>query len=164
VKGYDLLIQSFSKISSSYPNLKLFIAGNDDGEKDNLRKQIKTLNLDGRIKFVGNLKDKNKNHFLKYAKCVAVPSHTENFGIVVVEALAQGTPVIASKNTPWKELNEYQAGIYTENTVESIFDSIKIILSNIDFYKKNTIQLAEKYDWKVLAKKYQVILNEIYNG
>ena len=164
VKGFDLLIQSYSKIISKYPNLHLLIAGDDDGEKDNLLKQIITLNLESKIKFVGNLKDQNKNQFLKHAKCVVVPSHTENFGIVVVEALAQGTPVIASKNTPWMELNEYGAGICTENNVESILDSIKILLSNIDYYKKNTIQLAEKYDWKVLAKKYRVILNEIYNG
>jgi glycosyltransferase involved in cell wall biosynthesis len=57
-----------------------------------------------------------------------MPSHTENFGIVVLESLAQGTPVIASRGTPWKCLEDEKIGFWVENTPESLRQKIDEIL------------------------------------
>ena len=64
-------------------------------------------------------------------------SLTENFGNVVLEALAQGTPVIASKNTPWESLEKFGVGYWTESSVEEISNSIMkfIHLSEIEYFQ-----------------------------
>ena len=63
---------------------------------------VKKHGLTSKVSFIGNVLGEKKELFLRKAKCLVMPSHTENFGIVAVEAMAQGTPVIASKNTPWE--------------------------------------------------------------
>ncbi len=66
-----------------------------------------------------------------------MPSITENFGNVVVESLAQGTPVIASKGTPWQILEETNAGYWIEVDVESIKNCIDTVISLNDYeYQK----------------------------
>ena len=84
------------------PELILKIAGNDEGYKLVLEELIKKYGLKSKVSFIGNVSGEEKELFLRKAKCLVMPSHTENFGIVAVEAMAQGTPVIASKNTPWE--------------------------------------------------------------
>ena len=54
------------------------------------------------------------------ADVVVVPSHTENFAMVVAEALAYGVPVIASTGTPWKRLAEVGCGLWVDNRPESL--------------------------------------------
>jgi glycosyltransferase involved in cell wall biosynthesis len=49
-----------------------------------------------------------------------MPSHTENFGNVVLESLAQQTPVVASKNSPWRQLEAERIGFWVENSPEEL--------------------------------------------
>ena len=63
------------------------------------------------MSFIGNVLERRKSSLLR-GKCLVMPSHTENFGIVAVEAMAQGTPVIASKNTPWEIIEKRKAGFW----------------------------------------------------
>ena len=93
-----------------------------------------------------------------------MPSHTENFGIVAVEAMAQGTPVIASKNTPWEIIEKRKAGFWSENNPMALKKSIiQILKLKIDEYEKNAHSLAKEYDWRHIAKNYQQVLEKIYN-
>ena len=93
-----------------------------------------------------------------------MPSHTENFGIVAVEAMAQGTPVIASKNTPWEIIEERKAGFWSENNPIDLQKSIERLLEmKIGEYEKNAHSLAKEYDWRHIAKLYQQVLEKIYN-
>ena len=57
-----------------------------------------------------------------------LPSHSENFGNVVVEALAQKTPVIASKGTPWEILEQHNAGFWVENSPLGLATAIDRLL------------------------------------
>jgi glycosyltransferase involved in cell wall biosynthesis len=56
-----------------------------------------------------------------------VPSYTENFAIVVAEALAHGVPVIASKGTPWSRLEEMKCGLWVDNDPETLARAIRSI-------------------------------------
>src|SRR5690606_38672252 len=64
-------------------------------------------------------------------KFLFLPSETENFGNVVIESLNQGTPVVASLNTPWEILSDYGCGYHSSNDPENLGKLIDQII-NID--------------------------------
>ena len=161
VKGFDLIIKAMPNILKSYPNLKLFIAGSDEGELNNLTNLTKDLHLSSNIDFVGNLDSDEKNCFLKHAQCLVMPSHTENFGIVAAEALFQKTPVIASKNTPWQVLEDEHAGLFVENTPSQLCKAVITLLEDVDSYKSNTFKVVERFSWDRIASVYKAVLKNI---
>lgn len=165
VKGYDLLIESFAQMQNKYPDLLLKIAGKDDGCKADLEELVKRHGLTDKVSFLGNISGEEKESFLCKAKCLVMPSHTENFGIVAVEAMAQGTPVVASTNTPWEIIEKRKAGFWAENNPIDLKKSIVSLLEvKNNEYEKNAHSLAKEYDWRHIAKQYQQVLEEIYNG
>ncbi|HMQ11807.1 MAG TPA: glycosyltransferase, partial [Oligoflexia bacterium] len=127
----------------------LVIAGPDDTEyADYLKKMVKSLELEHRVHFTGHTDGQVKEALLAKAKCLILPSYTENFGIVVTEALAQGTPVIASKGTPWEVLNTYKAGFWVDNSSDELCKALNKMLSlssdQYDQYVNNSIRLVDE--------------------
>ena len=161
VKGYDIIINAMPSVLKKTPQLKLIIAGDDEGELEPLKELTKSLKLDDKIDFIGSINGQQKDLFLKHAQCLVVPSHTENFGIVVVEALSQSTPVIASTHTPWQILNDKKAGLYVDNTAQEISKAVIKLIQNLDDYKKNTLALVEAFSWETIAVKYKHELSNI---
>lgn len=161
VKGYDIMISAMPFILEKIPHLKLVIAGNDEGELTNLKSLTKQLKMEERVEFCGAINGSDKNAFLKHAKCLVVPSHTENFGIVVVEALQQSTPVVASKNTPWEVLQEEKAGLHVKNTPQEISKAVIHILDKQKEYQENTLKVAQLFSWDSIAVVYKKLLQEI---
>ena len=161
VKGYDLMLKAMPQILKAYSNLKLFIAGTDEGELDKLKDLSQDLKIQDNIEFVGQLDSDNKKCFLKHAQCLVMPSHTENFGLVAAEALFQNTPVIASKNTPWEVLEIEQAGFYIINTPQAISESVITMLKNVELYSKNTSRVVDQFSWSKIAKTYKSTLLKI---
>lgn len=155
-KGYDILINAFSQILKHSPNSFLLIAGEDFGEKGKLILQIKELGLKEKVKIIDPIYDDEKKMFLSNADVFVLPSHNENFGIVYAEALAAGTPIVASKNTPWQEVEKAGCGRWINNTFEDTAEAI-IDLLNRDrkFLRKNALKYVQKYDWKNIANKFK---------
>ena len=129
-------------------NMKLKIAGdynNNYGRK--LIEYVKELKLEDSVDFLGHIEGNRKERLLAEAYFLIMPSHTENFGNVVVEALAQKTPVVASKGTPWRILEETGAGFWIDNSPNSITEKINYILklSPVDYNDKanNALKLAQ---------------------
>ncbi|MCW5936380.1 MAG: glycosyltransferase [Fimbriimonadaceae bacterium] len=112
-KGIDLLIEAFTKVSDSDPLLQLVVAGPDKTNlMPKLKEQAKRLGVDNRVFYPGMLTGELK--WGAYAACEAfvLPSHQENFGIVVAEALACGRPVLISdKVNIWREIEADGAGL-----------------------------------------------------
>ena len=94
-KGVDILIKSLQIVTEVYPNIHLYIAGN--GPQGRKLKSLATkLNVHNEITFLNFLSEDEKLKMFKSADIFAVPSRIETFGIVVLEALASGIPVVAS--------------------------------------------------------------------
>jgi glycosyltransferase involved in cell wall biosynthesis len=74
---------------------------------------------------VGAVEGEIKQSLFENTDIVIVPSHTENFGMVIAEALAHGVPVVASKGTPWKRVEEIGCGLWVENDPESLAKAIE---------------------------------------
>jgi glycosyltransferase involved in cell wall biosynthesis len=114
-KGCDLLIEAFGKLSSSSESLQLVVAG-PSAHPDYVRhlQQMATASSD-RISFPGMLTGEMKWGALSAAEAFVLPSHQENFGIAIAEALACGTPVlISNKVNIWREIEADGTG-YVEN-------------------------------------------------
>ena len=119
-KGCDLLIDAFAKISKTNPDLHLVMAGPDQtGWASQLQAQATRLGIADRITWPGMLKGDDKWGAYFAADVFCLPSHQENFGIVVAEALACGKPVlISNKVNIWREIETHEAGIVRDDTLE----------------------------------------------
>lgn len=91
----------------------------DDTYEQFLRNEIKRLGLTNVI-FKGFVSGREKYEELSQLSCLFLPSDSENFGMIVTEALSVGTPVMASLGTPWEELNTTGCGWWIDRSLENI--------------------------------------------
>lgn len=112
-KGCDLLIEAFGKASQKRLDLQLVIAGPDqEGLRATLKARADALGVADRIHWPGMLKGDAKWGAYHGAEAFVLPSHQENFGIVVAEALACSLPVlITNKVNIWREVEGAEAGL-----------------------------------------------------
>ena len=119
VKGLDLLIEAFAQVGERDPRLQLVIAGPDqEGLRASLGARSRTLGMAARITWTGMLTGDVRWGAYRAAEAFCLPSHSENFGIVVAEALARGLPVLISdKVNIWRQIDEDRAGFVAPDTV-----------------------------------------------
>jgi glycosyltransferase involved in cell wall biosynthesis len=112
-KGCDLLIEAFAMAAAAHPGLHLVMAGPDQtGIRPELERLAERLGVAARITWTGMLTGKVKWGALRAAEVFALPSHQENFGVAVAEALAVGLPVLLSTQVNiWREIVEDGAGL-----------------------------------------------------
>lgn len=118
-KGCDLLIEAFAKVANQDDSLQLVIAGPDQtGWMPKLQALAQTLGVANRITWPGMLQGDMKWGAFYAAEVFMLPSHQENFGIVVAEALACGKPVlISNKVNIWREIEVDGAGLVADDTL-----------------------------------------------
>lgn len=120
-KGLDILIEAFAKSLANYPDWELVIAGPDQGGQQTVLQALaERLGVANRITWTGMISGSIKWGALATSEVFVLPSHQENFGIVVAEALACKLPVIISnKVNIWREIESYQAGFVCDDSIES---------------------------------------------
>jgi glycosyltransferase involved in cell wall biosynthesis len=172
VKKIENLIEavSMSKIFKESRS-KILIAGKPLVERDfdyklKLDNFIKELNLEDSVEFIGEIFGNDKEEFLNNAYLLVLPSESENFGNVVVEALSQSTPVIASKGTPWQLLQETNSGWWVDNNPSSLAKTIDTALSMSEeeylIMCKNSLELVQS-EFNIHTSKNNKWV-EIYNN
>jgi glycosyltransferase involved in cell wall biosynthesis len=121
-KGVDLLIRAFARYADTFPDLDLVIAGPDQtGSKSELQRLAGELSVDNRIHWPGMLSGDAKWGAFRSADFFVLPSHQENFGIVVAEAMALSKPVlITNKVNIWREIATDGAGLVVNDDLEGI--------------------------------------------
>ena len=117
VKGVDRLLLAWEKVVKA--GWELVIAGPDCGMLEKLKGIVVERKLP-RVSFVGEINGPAKYEFLAGGDVYVLPSDTENFGVTVAEALASGTPVIASQGTPWQGLERERCGRWVPIGVEPL--------------------------------------------
>ncbi|HRK61103.1 MAG TPA: glycosyltransferase [Candidatus Omnitrophota bacterium] len=95
-KGYDLVLRAMVELSKQLPDLKYVIIG-DGEDRCHLDRTIKNLHLSERVILAGRVSDEELPKYYKSANIFVMPSEREGFGIVYLEALACGLPVIAAR-------------------------------------------------------------------
>lgn len=163
-KGLDTLIKSLPKIIEKEPSSQVVAVGPDFGEKVILESMAKELGVADNVIFTGPLARNDLLGAYKKAAVFCLPSRSEAFGIVMIEAMAAGTVVVAADNTAMPEIiNHGVNGLLfdTENSID-LADKIKLLLGDEKLKEKLTsnsaADVAEKYNWKNIVEK----LNRIY--
>lgn len=164
-KGLDLLIEAFALVSSSDPRLHLVIAGPDQvGWQRELEQRICILGLDKHVTWTGMLTGDVKWGALHSAELLCLPSHQENFGVVVAEALACGLPVaIAEPVNISTEVAAAGAGMVHADTVAGTTEALRrwLVLgeSEKEQMKQRAVQLfAERFDFASVARNMMPLL------
>jgi glycosyltransferase involved in cell wall biosynthesis len=118
-KGCDLLIEAFAKVLGEHSSWHLVIAGPDQvGWQKQLEFKAAQLGVAKRITWTGMITGTLKWGALRAAEVLLLPSHQENFGIVVAEALAAGVPaLISDKVNIWREVEIDGAGLVAPDTL-----------------------------------------------
>jgi glycosyltransferase involved in cell wall biosynthesis len=162
-KGFDILIDAFARVRSRFPRAVLLIAGPDGGELSNLQMRVDDLALKDCVFFIGELSGKDKIDFLANGDLFVLPSHNENFGNVYAESLAVGTPVIASRQTPWEEVETYGCGRWINNTVEEVAIAMQSMLeSDLDLAGKQAVEyIRNTFDWSSIGEKFHAELSRM---
>ena len=154
-KGIESLLKACSLVDSALP-WRLAIAGwGPPGYVSHLKEQILALGLGGRVEILGPVLSEAKKGLFECSDVALVPSYTENFGIVVAEALAHGVPVIASKGTPWSRLEDMRCGVWVDNDPESLADAIRSIntMPLQDMGRRGREWMQNEFSWRSVTNQ-----------
>lgn len=126
-KGCDLLVRAFAAIEGLRNDYRLVIAGPDDsGLVAQLREEATQLGIERDITWPGMIQGRDKWLLIRSADVFCLPSHQENFGIAVAEALACGVPVlITDKVNIWREIVDYGAGFASSDTLDGVIEVLQ---------------------------------------
>jgi glycosyltransferase involved in cell wall biosynthesis len=130
-KGCDLMIEAFATVLAQQSDWHLVIAGPDQvGWQEGLNQRAAQLGLAPRITWTGMIGGAAKWGALRAAEVFVLPSHQENFGIAVAEALAVGLPaLISNKVNIWREVLSDRAGLVAEDTVQGTTELLRSYLA-----------------------------------
>lgn len=119
-KGCDLALKAFGRMARDYPDVDLVIAGPDQmGMQAQLTRLSERLGIGGRVYWPGLIRGDLKWGALRACEAFLLPSHQENFGISVVEALSAGRPVLISNQVNiWEQIEADRVGLVDEDTLE----------------------------------------------
>ena len=130
-KGVDLLVAAFARSADAHPDVDLVIAGPDQsGLRQELTAIAERLGVAERIHWPGMLTGEAKWGAFRAADVFVLPSHQENFGIVVAEAMALGKPLlITDKVNIWREVETDGAGIVVKDDLEGVAEGLRRALA-----------------------------------
>jgi glycosyltransferase involved in cell wall biosynthesis len=119
-KGLDILLDAWRGVAERSVDAKLIIAG--PGEERHIRELRDRLESGSltRAYYVGTVSGREKLRLLATSRAVVLPSRSENYGMIVAEALACGTPVITTMNVPWPDITAEQCGWRVDGNVDDI--------------------------------------------
>lgn len=129
-KGINFLIEAASNLKKELSGWKIKIAGEGDVSYiEELKSLSGKLGVNDIVEFVGGVYGQDKWKLFSEASLFVLPTHSENFGIVVAEALACKVPVVTTVGTPWNELRDEKCGWWTEIGTKPIEDAIREFLA-----------------------------------
>ena len=162
-KGMGDLIKAFS-MAFKGQDVILNIGG-DGSTKNSLEELAKEINIDEQVNFLGALSREQVSEEMRKCDAFALPSEHETFGVVYIEALACGKPVIGANNGGAEDIiEEYNGIIANKNDVDSIKDALIEIKENYNIYNKNLIRkkVVDKYSEEVLVECIKGVYKEAY--
>lgn len=168
-KGFHILVQSMSQILQNYPSARLVVAGKGP-LLDHLRNLAADLGISENVIIPGFITDAERDMFLSVADCAVFPSLYEPFGIVALEAMAFGCPVVASNVGGLAEVvshNQIGTLIYPDNPESAAWGVLRVLNQpdTVQAYAANARRMVvEKYSWQKIARQtvqvYQRVVDE----
>jgi len=161
-KGLLSLVRAIEILKPNH--WEVVVGGYDeDSYWEIIKKAITDAGVDSWFRYIGPVTDKDKWRWYKQADLFVLPSYSENFGLVVAEALAAATPVITTQGTPWKDLVDYNCGWWVKPELQDLVESLREAFGEDDSIlrqmgKNGRILIKEKYSWPAIAAR----MNSVY--
>lgn len=159
VKGLPMLLQAINKIRKEFTDWILVIAGQDEFDhKAEVQALVRQLDLQNMVTISSALFDQAKRDAFAAAEIFVLPTRREGQGLVVIESLAAGVPVITTRGAPWQDLVTHGCGWWTniseDGLCEAICDAISRSPEDLSAMGKRGRELARaQYSWAGLAQK-----------
>lgn len=153
-KGLVQLIEAWGEVKAK--DWKLILAGpNEDNHLSDVLALVKRLGLNEVVEYIGVVEGRAKSELLMNADLFILPSFSENFGVVVAEALAHRTPVISTHGTPWKGLVDNKCGWWVAAETSALATALLDAISLSDDERREMgmrAQLyAKQFNWTQIA-------------
>ena len=164
-KGCDLLIRAFAEVAARDAKLHLVMAGPCHDGLDSRLKAIAANNgLSHRVTWAGMLTGEMKWGAFAASEAFVLPSHQENFGIAVAEALACALPVVISNKVQiWREIDQDQAGLVGDDTLEGTKEALSRWLG-LDPDKRAGMALHARrcFETRFNSRRYAKVMTRIF--
>jgi glycosyltransferase involved in cell wall biosynthesis len=160
-KGFDLLVKAFAEAAIQFPGLDLIIAG-DGEEKNSLTKMVDELGLRGRVIFFGRATPEQVVELLNGCEVLIIPSRVEPFGIIALEGLIAGKPIVATRVGGLLEILDRTFNQLVNPTVEGLTSGIEKMAFSKDreLIARQNKMLALNFSWNIASKKYLKIFSD----
>jgi glycosyltransferase involved in cell wall biosynthesis len=167
-KGCDLLIEAFATVLGEHPEWSLVIAGPDQvGWREQLNCRAERLRIASRITWTGMLSGSLKWGAFRAAEIFVLPSHQENFGIAIVEALAASVPtLISNKVNIWREIERDGGGVIAADDLQGSCELLRSYLMMSEGQKFSMRQRAyrcfeQRFEIGKVAERLQSTLQSV---
>lgn len=164
-KGHFELLSQFKVLLAKYPEITLNIVGNGD-EREHLEKEVARVGIANNVIFSGN--KSNDQIGSVYANSVAhiSASHEEAFGMVTIEALREGTPVICTKTSGSLDILEpgINGEFFKHSNQNSLLEAFDKVIAHWKIYSQGAIQTFENtYSLKSMPSHVTILINKLKN-
>lgn len=158
-KGIEILFDAWKRMHSEFADWQLLVVGNGEAEYiQSLENRVECLGLKGSIKIIPPVFGNDKILLYQKSALFCLPSYSENFGMVIAEAMSCGTPVITTTNCPWNILNDTSTGWCIDLSVDNLEYALREALSMnptelYDMGQKASRLISDNFDYRSVTRK-----------
>jgi L-malate glycosyltransferase len=164
LKGMDTLIEAFDSLNTGQPGAFSLTIGGDGGERNKLEQMVAARKLKDMVTFVGKLNRSQVLEQLQQAHAFVLASHFEAFGVVFIEAMACGLPVIATRSGgPESFIRESEGILVNPGQTEKLAEALKQMHQQYKIYNASTIRkyVIDHFSRESIAKQYSELFEQL---
>jgi glycosyltransferase involved in cell wall biosynthesis len=169
IKGIPVLLRAWQRVEHQYPDWELIIAGPDEGGHLNgVQALASELDLT-RVSFPGPVFAKAKEALYRSADLFVLPTHSENFGMAIAEALSYSLPVITTTGAPWQDLERRDCGWWIELSEATLAAALRTAMDlpedrREQMGRRGRYWMEESYGWSRIAREMRGVYEWVLGG
>jgi glycosyltransferase involved in cell wall biosynthesis len=166
-KGLRNLIRAWGRLRVR--DWELRIAGPDDGgHLEEIMDLAREAGVSDAIRYCGVVEGEQKSILYRQADVFVLPTYSENFGLVVAEALSQGVPVVTTRGAPWEDLQRHGCGWWVDVGVDPLVTALDEAMGLTEPERRAMGErgrvLAHRFDWGTIAAQMLSVYRWILEG